>query len=102
MRARHALEHALLQSTDGLRSGCSLRLTVKCVPQVRMCRSHGVGMAKVKMSKADLHNKVQFCRPQPAPAATMPPPPPRPLLCPCLCRVFDGLTQNPVLCNEQV
>ena len=58
MRACHALEHALLQCTEGLRSGCSLRLTVQCVPQDEMCRSRGVGSTKFKMSKADLHNEV--------------------------------------------
>ena len=102
MRARHALEHALLQSTDGLRSGCSLRLTVKCVPQVRMCRSRGMGMAKVNMTKADLHYEVHLSRPQLAPAAAMLPPPPRPPTCPSFCRVLLGSLQFMALCGMQV
>ena len=55
----------MLQCTEGLRSGCSLRLTVQCVPQDELCRSRGVGMTKFKMSEADLDNKVHLCCPQP-------------------------------------
>ena len=51
MRTCHALEHAMLQCTEGLRSGCSLRLTVQCVPQDEMCRSRGVGMTKFKKER---------------------------------------------------
>ena len=90
MRACHALEHAMLQCTEGLRSGCSLRLTVQCVPQVEMSRSRGVGMTKFKMSKADLHYEVHLSRPQLAPAAPMLPPSPRPPMGPSFCRVFMG------------
>ena len=71
MRAWHALERALLQCTEGLRSDCSLRLTVQCVPQDEMCRSRGVGSTKLKMSKADLHNEVHPCCLHQAPAAAM-------------------------------
>ena len=60
----------MLQCTEGLRSGCSLRLTVQCVPQDEMCRSRGVGMTKFQMSKADLHNKVHLCCPQPGPRSS--------------------------------
>ena len=90
MRACHALEHALLQCTEGLRSGCSLRLTVQCVPQDEMCRSRGVGMTKFKMSKADLHYEVHLSRLQLAPAAPMLPPSPRPPMGPSFCRIFMG------------
>ena len=90
MRACHALEHAMLQCTEGLRSGCSLRLTVQCVPQDEMCRSRGVGMTKFIMSKADLHYEVHLSRPQLAPAAPMLPPSPRPPMGPSFCRVFMG------------
>ena len=70
MRACHALERAMLQCTGGVRSGCSLRLTMECVPQDEMCRSRGVGMTKFQMSKADLHNKVHLCCPQPGPRSS--------------------------------
>ena len=90
MRARHALDHALPQCTEDSQSGCSLRLTVQCVPQVEMSRSRGVGMTKFKMSKADLHYEVHLSRPQLAPAATMLPPSPRPPMGPSFCRVFMG------------
>ena len=80
----------MLQCTEGLRSGCSLRLTVQCVPQDEMCRSRGVGMTKFIMSKADLHYEVHLSRPQLAPAATMLPPSPRPPMGPSFCRVFMG------------
>ena len=90
MRARHALDHALLQCTEDSQSGCSLRLTVQCVPQVEMSRSRGVGMTKFKMSKADLHYEVHLSRPQLAPAAPMLPRSPRPPMGPSFCRVFMG------------
>ena len=90
MRACHALERAMLQCTGGVRSGCSLRLTMECVPQDEMCRSRGVGMTKFKMSKADLHYEVHLSRPQLAPAAPMLPPSPRPPMGPSFCRVFMG------------
>ena len=76
MRAWHALERALLQCTEGLRSDCSLRLTVQCVPQDEMCRSRGVGITKFKMSKANLHNEVHLCCLHQAIAAALPPLPP--------------------------
>ena len=72
MRACHPLEHALLQWTEDSCNGCSLRITVQCVPQGEMGRSRGVGMNKFKMSKADLHNKVHLCCLHEALAAAMP------------------------------
>ena len=77
MRARHALEHALLQCTEGLRSGSLLSLTVQCVPQVKMGRSRGVGMPRAKKKKVEPHKEAGPSEAEPAPAAVMPPPPPR-------------------------
>ena len=102
MRACHALEHAMLQCTEGLRSGCSLRLTVQCVPQDEMCRSRGVGMTKFIISKADLHYEVHLSRPQLAPAATMLPPSPRPSMGPSFCRALIRALQSMAPCGVQV
>ena len=102
MRACHALEHALLQCTEGLRSGCSLRLTVQCVPQDEMCRSRGVGSTKFKMSKADLHNEVRLCCLHQAPAAAMPPPPPVSPTGLCFCRALIRALQSMAPCDVQV
>ena len=77
MRACHALEHALLQCTEGLRSGCVLSLTVQCVLQVEMGRSRGVGMPRAKKKKAEQHEEAAPSEVEPAPAAAMPPSPPR-------------------------
>ena len=94
MRACHALEHALLQCTADSRNGCSLRLTVKCVPQDKMGRSRGMGMTKCKIRKTDLHDEVhQYC-PQLASAPAMLPPPLRPPMGPCFCRVLIGSLQT--------
>ena len=101
MRARHALEHALLQCTEGLRSGSLLSLTVQCVPQVKMGRSCGVGSTKFKMSKADLHNEVHLCCLHQVPAA-MPPPPPVSPTGPCFCRVLICALQSMAPCDVQV
>ena len=94
MHVRHALEHALLQCTADSHNGCSLRLTVKCVPQGKMCRSRGVEMTKFEMTKADLYNEVHLYGPQPAPAAAMLPPSPSPPMGPCFCRVSTGSLQT--------
>ena len=102
MRACHALEHALLQCTEGLRSGCSLRLTVQRVRQGEMGRSRGVGSTKFKMSKADLHNEVHPCCLHQAPAAAMLLPPPRPPTGLCFCRVLLRALQSMALCGVQV
>ena len=102
MRACHALEHAMLQCTEGLRSGCSLRLTVQCVPQDEMCRSRGVGSTKFKMSEADLHSEVHPCCLHQAPAAAMLLPPPRPPTGLCFCRVLLRALQSIALCGVQV
>ena len=84
----------MLQCTEGLRSGCSLRLTVKCVSQVKTGRSRGVGMTKCKIRKTDLHDEVhQYC-PQPASAPAMLPPPLRPPMGPCFCRVLISSLQT--------
>ena len=102
MRACHALERAMLQCTGGVRSGCSLRLTMECVPQDEMCRSRGVGSTKFKMSKADLHNEVRLCCLHQAPAAAMPPPPPVSPTGPCFCRVLICALQSMAPCDVQV
>ena len=92
----------MLQCTEGLRSGCSLRLTVQCVPQDEMCRSRGVGMTKFQMSKADLQNEVHLSRPQLAPAATMLPPSPRPPMGPSFRRALIRALQSMAPCDVQV
>ena len=102
MRARHALEHALLQCTEDSRCGCSLRITVQWVPQGEMGRSRSVGMTKFKMSKADLHNEVHPCCLHQAPAAAMLLPPPRPPTGLCFCRVLLRALQSMALCGVQV
>ena len=102
MRACHALEHALLQCTEGLRSGCSLRLTVQCVPQDEMCRSRGVGSTKFKMSEADLHSEVHPCCLHQAPAAAMPPPSPVSPTGLCFCRALIRALQSMAPCDVQV
>ena len=92
MRAWHALERALLQCTEGLRSDCSLRLTVQCVPQVKMGRSCGVCMTKLGIRKDNLHNEVHLSYPQLALAAAMPLPPLRPTIGPAF---TSGVTSSP-------
>ena len=102
MRARHALEHALLQCTEDSRCGCSLRITVQCVRQGEMGRSRGVGMTKFEMSKADLHNEVHPCCLHQAPAAAMPPPPPVSPTGLCFCRALIRALQSMAPCDVQV
>ena len=67
-----------------------------------MGRSYGVGMTKFQMTKADLHNEVHFCCPQPAPATSYVAAAAQAAPGPLLVSGLDGLTQNPVLCDEQV
>ena len=102
MRARHALQHALLQCTEDSRCGCSLRITVQCAPQGEMGRTRGVSMTKFKMSKADLHNEVHLCYLHQVPAAAMPPPPPVSPTGPCFCRVLICALQSMAPCDVQV
>ena len=76
--ARHALERGLLQCTEGVRSGCSCRLTVRRAPQVSMGRPRGVGMPRAKKKKAAVQEEAGPSCAEPDPAVLMPPPPPRP------------------------
>ena len=68
----------MLQCTEGVRSGCSCRLTVKCVPQVSMRTPRGVGMPRAKKKKAAVQEEAGPSCAEPDPAVLMPPPPPRP------------------------
>ena len=68
----------MLQCTEGVRSGCSCRLTVKCVPQVSMRTPRGVGMPRAKKKKAAVQEEAGLSCAEPDPAVLMPPPPPRP------------------------
>ena len=75
--AHDALEQALLQCTEGVRSGCSCRLTVRRAPQVSMGRPRGVGMPRAKKKKAAVQEEAGPSCAEPDPAVLMPPPPPR-------------------------
>ena len=68
----------MLQCTEGVRSGCSFRLTVRCAPQVSMGRPRGVGMPRAKKKKLAVQEEAGPSCAEPDPAVLMPPPPPRP------------------------
>ena len=90
MRARHALPHTVSLSTERVRTAATTSLTLQCAPQLKMDRSRGVCMTKLKMRKAGLHHKVHPSYPQLALAAAMPPPPLRPTLGPSCYRVSQA------------
>ena len=94
MRARHPLPHTVSLSTERVRTAATTSLTLQCAPQLKMDRSRGVCMTKLKMRKAGLHHEVhQYC-PQPASAPAMLPPPLRPPMGPCFCRVLISSLQT--------
>ena len=68
----------MLQCTEGVRSGCSCRLTVRRAPQVSMGRPRGVGMPRAKKKKLAVQEEAGPSGAEPDPAVLMPPPPPRP------------------------
>ena len=68
----------MLQCTEGVHSGCSCRLTVRCAPQVSMGRPRGVGMPRAKKMKVAVQEEAGPSCAEPNTAVLMPPPPPRP------------------------
>ena len=68
----------MLQCTEGVRSGCSCRLTVRRAPQVSMGRPRGVGMPRAKKKKLAVQEEAGPSGAELDPAVLMPPPPPRP------------------------
>ena len=101
MRARHPLPHTVSLRTERVRTAATTSLTLQCAPQVKMGRSRGVCMTKLKMRKAGLHNEVHLSNPQLALAAAMPLPPLRPTIGPRLYRVSQAHPKFMALCHVQ-